>query len=264
MREIKVKSNPYVHIDVSCNLNLYTSDSNSIFVEVVGKEDEFKFETNSKNYDLNIRQLNKSSGGISIVNGNMNFGNISQISVGSGTSIITSGGSTYITGGSGKVFVNGKQVNISDYTDEHSDNLLELNVYLPSCDLDLEISGVAQIQSSVKNIDRLNISCEGTSVISDISCNHLDINASGASEIVKAIVTGGELNVSSSGSSEIQLHGEYSRVSVTSSGSSEVTTYGDCTGDYRAVGSGSSSIRHRGVVDGRVRESKSGCATISI
>jgi Putative auto-transporter adhesin, head GIN domain len=104
------------------------------------------------------------------------------------------------------------------------------------------LSGVG-IQASEVKLDEVSLDLIGSTQLT-VTCNTFELDTSGSAK-VKAVLFGGELSIDVSGSAKIK-------------------TTGECKEDYKVSVSGVGSVIHKGTVLGRIKESKSGLATINI
>lgn len=244
-------------ISVGCPIRFCHGTTDRVRVEIEGEADDVTARADGNTVYINQKSTGASVQGMTISgSGNVVIGGIS------GGSVIQSGGVTYINSGSGKVFVNG--VDVTTVGDgkpfpKPPSIVVYCNVEVPS--LQAKLSGLSALTSTIK-FKTAFIEASGSSNIA-LPTESLELVARGSVDVT-ARVEGGELDISCSGSADIDVSGSFSKVSINVSGSADIVTNGKCNGDYKAVASGSGSIRHTGEVLGRVRESSSGSATIRI
>jgi hypothetical protein len=238
-------------LKVSCNVAILPSDSQSISVEVKNDSDNKVSVSRSLN-TIRIEEKGLESGSINFFGGN--------IVMGSGNSISMTNGNINITGASGKVFVNGQEINVNTFSSVVKP--IEIIIYAPlGTDVEADLRGQCKFASSVP-LGEASIDTQGACQIV-LECESLGIESSGSTK-VKAKLKKGDLMIGISGSSEVEINGEFSNASVQISGSGRVYSSGICKGYYRASVSGSGRVSHQGTVEGKVRKSVSGSGSINI
>lgn len=211
-------SEPLIDLSVSCNVAILQGDSGIVNVQIDGDDVDKDFAVSQEQQKIKIVQKNQQSGGGNVIIGDMIMGRNVIMSNSGGVSITTSGGTTYITGGSGRVVVNGVEVDTSGKVSGGKPyNPPQITLYIPvNSSLDATLSGSSKIGCEVA-LDDAYISAKGsvTAVLS--SAKTLDCQVSGSAD-VKAKLTGGALTLQCSGSADIDITGKWSSAVVNVSG----------------------------------------------
>lgn len=251
----QVSGSPTIELAVSCDVLIEESHGSQVSVQIEGSEDAIaQFKVKQLGNTISVEQeRTRGSGNIFTV------GSTVMNMSGDGMSVSSINGNTYISGGSGKVFVNGKAVDLGASVSETKVRLL---ISTPSGGgLEAKLQGSTVLVSTCY-FDEAFVEIEGSSSAALYS-GSLDIRVSGGAKI-KAKLNAGELTASVAGSADIEVLGSMSKASVNISGSGKVVTVGDCVGDYRADVSGSGKVTHRGSIGGRIRKSVSGSGSINL
>jgi hypothetical protein len=268
--EYSMNGTATLKINVACNVEIlpFVEDgatvrlgSNKVRVEVEGEG--VKVSQTGDTVTIRQENLDSQSGGVTIIGGDYAGGNIfvGSVNVG-GRSISTSGGTTIITGGSGRVVVNGKVIDLDAAGDAPTPPSVKVYVnHAPVVEIDIQ--GHAKL-TVAPMVSELFGSAKNQATISATNISGpLDVTLQNAANITKANVQG-TVKISASNSSRASITGTFESVDATASNSSSINTSGTCTGTYTATASNSSSINHYGTVQGRVRRSATNGASVNV
>lgn len=245
-----------IHVSASCEVLFLQSKDNLIHVDIKCEKAE-DFSVSNKGGQVHVVQENPSLGDISISGGNISIGGSTR-----GVNIINSNEGIYISGASGRVVVNGREINLSD-TASDSKPSPKIVIKCPKIDCDFELSGLSQLVAKLK-LGAVDLSMEGSSQAEIFWCDDLTADLRGSTKL-KALADG-DVNIDCSGSSHasIRTSNSFSSVKAETSGSSRINTSGNVNGNYKADSSGASSIRHEGNVRGKIKKSCSGVSSILV
>lgn len=253
--EIKLKTACDVQI-VGC------TGTGKAIVEIEATEEQLKdFEVRQDGDTVAIVQKSTSTRGMII--GDVIMGGSFQgvISTGRGTTVINRGGNTYISGGSGKIFVNGQEIDLNAGAGGESVKPPTIKI-LATSGLNLSAELYSGKLTTRVPFNGAEIDYQGH-VEAEIAAVDLDANISD-SGILRAAILGGDLDVTIAGSAQVFVTGKWSKAGVNISGSGSVNSSGECLGNYSATVSGSGRVVHTGIVGGRVKERVSGSGRVQI
>lgn len=177
-------ANPELEIDVNCDIALIEGSSGQVRVEATGHKDKLdNLQIIQDGNKITIELKNDSMSGV-FVGGDFVSGNIHQVCVGSGSTVIQRNGTTYInTSGGGTVFVNGKRVDGSMSENIESCEPVTIKVFLPSVkvDADISLSGTGSLATTA-SLGDVSLDCLGSSKFAITECQDLNIDVAGSAK----------------------------------------------------------------------------------
>lgn len=190
-------------------------------------------------------------GGMSVVNGRVISG---------GRSISVSGDNITISGGGGRVIVNGKQVDLDGAPDAPPPPRVRIvaprgSVLEGTFKDQARVSGDLTFGSAYV---ALSGSAEATVAVDG------PLNAQVSSNGRLSASANGAVRVTASSSGQARISGQFESVEATASSSASIQTAGRCLGDYTATASSSASVSHSGAMNGRVRQRESSMGRVRV